>query len=110
MLQKFSKKFCAVLTSSVLFISGTALYSLSSSALYSDNAESESKIAEEVIAHMESNDTEIPVWIWYKDIDRNEVDKSIQDKLGYSMDDLESESIYTPSADFLAALARAEKG
>lgn len=69
-------------------------------------AESEEKIAVDVMELMSSEESEIPIVIWNRHINDSEIEDQIEDAIGYSLYDLE-EKYVAPSQELLNELAKA---
>ncbi len=96
------------------FISISILSSLSSSVNIANAKDSndeviENKITEEVLHTIESGEEKIPVYIWYEDINRNEVESNVENKIGFSQYDIEND-YGEPTSKLLNELKKAASG
>lgn len=82
------KKIVAGLTASLLLLGNTTSYSVNA---YSDKTNEKCKFSSELIYHMDKNDkmSRIPVWIWFNDINQNELLQEFESETGLTLNDIE---------------------
>lgn len=74
-----------------------------------ENKVFESKITTSLAEAMSIENDEIPVYIWYKDINNDKIENKVKERIGFSSDDIENEYA-APSEELINELSTAANG